>query len=576
MRTPFVALLLCSVATLSSHAAGRVFVGTWGDNPGDARVLLRDDAGGWTDTGLPGATETTIRDLEWDDGILWVSTGDLGAAGGVGHVYRYDGSSWTDVSPPGGFDGPVADVTVIGGALHAATASGIGHLYRFEGGTTWTQLAESIPMGQAVTAPATDGRPVLYMGSEQEDSFWVFDPEGLLPCGSACPITTGPMCPAGCEMGSCVYAVAAFDRGTGPVAFMGSLGGGMYEFDPAAGVFVHALGGYLPSGFDITALTEYAARLWIADKEGALYSSSGSAADIVLEASFGMFDTISRMAVDPDANTLWVGFGDQPWNEWGIGTPAIKTFDGAAWVDRTDGAPLGLGVSALLVAPAPISITCDAGAPATLECAGAESAVTLDASATLVQAPPGTVVGYEWSGDFLEGTATGATALVHFAGLGDHAVTLTVTAEDVVESCSTTVSVVDTTPPAVPASSADLFCLWPLNHRMATFGAADFAPLVTDACGGAASVTIVGCASDEPEDSTGDGSTEGDCEVAADGSALRARAERQGMRPDGRRYAVSVVATDASGNASAPVIVGNIHVPRDQSAHPADCRRGER
>ncbi len=129
------------------------------------------------------------------------------------------------------------------------------------------------------------------------------------------------------------------------------------------------------------------------------------------------------------------------------------------------------------------------------------------------------------------------------------------------------VRVVDTTPPVI--SGDERLCLWSPNHWTACFSPRDFHPEVRDACGGEVTWRFAGCASDQPEDALGDGAFAPDCFVSEDGSFC-VRSERQGMVAAGRRYGVLAVATDACGNSSAPTLIGDIWVPRDQREHP-DC-----
>jgi len=128
-----------------------------------------------------------------------------------------------------------------------------------------------------------------------------------------------------------------------------------------------------------------------------------------------------------------------------------------------------------------------------------------------------------------------------------------------------TIEVQDTTPPDVVASDEDLACLRQRNHRMVCFDAAAFAPEISDNCSEPITWAIVGCASDQPDDGSGDGNTEPDCQVSDDGQSFCVRAERAGGQAEGRRYSVTIEATDACGNTSAPVAIGNIHVPHDSS-----------
>jgi len=161
---------------------------------------------------------------------------------------------------------------------------------------------------------------------------------------------------------------------------------------------------------------------------------------------------------------------------------------------------------------------------------------------------------------------------------GEYVLTRTWSAEDRCGNRSTAravITVIDTTPPVVFESEEDLHCLWPPSHGFACFTQADFAPLITDDCSEPVSWRFVGCDSDQPEDGTGDGNTEADCVVGPDGRSFCVRAERQGGRRTGRRYAVRIVAEDACGNESASARIGTIWVPHDGSGRPESCRSGE-
>lgn len=125
-------------------------------------------------------------------------------------------------------------------------------------------------------------------------------------------------------------------------------------------------------------------------------------------------------------------------------------------------------------------------------------------------------------------------------------------------SGSTTVTVVDTTPPTISVRVTP-DTLWPPNHKMA-----DITAMVTvsDICDAHPTVRLVSITSNEPDDANGvgDGETKNDIQGAIFNSEdyrFQLRAERDG-NGDGRVYMITYSATDASGNSangSAAVLV---------------------
>jgi hypothetical protein len=274
------------------------------------------------------------------------------------------------------------------------------------------------------------------------------------------------------------------------------------------------------------------------------------------------------LVVDPDADELWASFGSHPFlSGWGS-AQQVESFDGVTWTVR--GTPLTFpgDVSALLAVS---DVECDAGSPQVAECAGLTE-VVLDGSGTRVSPGVAGAVEHVWTGPFVEGTARGVSPTVHFEGVGSHDVELVVTAGSGSASCATRVEVVDTRPPVVTPASDPLACLWPPNHRLVSFSTSDLAPSLVDGCSQDVRWVFADCASSEPDDGLGDGRTGADCVVSDDGLTLTARAERQGLTPTGRRYAVRIIATDASGNATAPAWIGDIVVPHDAADVPCGGR----
>jgi hypothetical protein len=124
-------------------------------------------------------------------------------------------------------------------------------------------------------------------------------------------------------------------------------------------------------------------------------------------------------------------------------------------------------------------------------------------------------------------------------------------------SCSTTVTVTDSTPPVITHASATPNSLWPPNHTMVpvTVNA-----VVTDNCG---SVTwkIISVQSNEPVNGLGDGDTAPDWQITGDHAVLL-RAERSGTG-SGRVYTLTLQAKDVAGNLSATKTV-TVKVPKNQ------------
>jgi predicted extracellular nuclease len=118
------------------------------------------------------------------------------------------------------------------------------------------------------------------------------------------------------------------------------------------------------------------------------------------------------------------------------------------------------------------------------------------------------------------------------------------TADPIASNNSATAGVtVTNTAPTLSAVTASTTRLWPANHKMVdvTIGYT-----ATDQCGPVSATLSV--TSSEPVNGTGDGDTAPDWEVV-NNNLVRLRAERSGGGP-GRIYTVTIIATDAAGQAS--------------------------
>ena len=156
--------------------------------------------------------------------------------------------------------------------------------------------------------------------------------------------------------------------------------------------------------------------------------------------------------------------------------------------------------------------------------------------------------------DSLAGTNVSLAAILP---LGTNVVAVTATDSSTNSAaCSTTVTVVDTTPPVIHSVTANPAVLWPPNHKMITVQVhAD----VTDTCG-AATWKIISVTSNEAVDAKGSGHTSPDWQITGD-HTVKLRAERSG-KCSGRIYTITIKATDLSGNTSQKTVT--VTVPHSQ------------
>jgi hypothetical protein len=153
------------------------------------------------------------------------------------------------------------------------------------------------------------------------------------------------------------------------------------------------------------------------------------------------------------------------------------------------------------------------------------------------------------------GVAQEVSLLAHFE-VGTNQVGLAVSdGVAPVATCSTTVTVQDTTPPVITSITASPDVLWPPNHKLVNVA---ITVVAADACGGV-TAKIVSVTSNEPENGLGDGDTAPDWLVTSD-LGLILVAERAG-NGNGRTYTINVeVADDNENTASGQVTVT---VPHD-------------
>lgn len=210
----------------------------------------------------------------------------------------------------------------------------------------------------------------------------------------------------------------------------------------------------------------------------------------------------------------------------------------------------------------PPTVTCPAP-PAPIECAG--SAGTTVEITVNVADPNGDEVELVW---WIDGVAyetnkvaaSSTPTAVSFQGLfglGTHKV-MVKASDGVAEpvSCTTAVTIVDTTPPEVQRVLALPNVLWPANHKLVPVR---LQVKATDLCGSVTS-KIVSVTSNEPVNDKGDGNTSPDWQITGD-LKLKLRAERSG-KGSGRIYAMTVETADESGNKSTNTVT--VTVPHDK------------
>ncbi len=117
---------------------------------------------------------------------------------------------------------------------------------------------------------------------------------------------------------------------------------------------------------------------------------------------------------------------------------------------------------------------------------------------------------------------------------------------------TTTVTVVDTTPPTIQNVTATPGSLWPPNHKMVPV---TFTVDVLDICDAAPSCQVISAVSNEAVNGKGDGNTTPDWRIVDD-LMVELRSERSGPG-SGRVYTVTVRCTDDSGNSA----LRNVDVP---------------
>lgn len=200
-----------------------------------------------------------------------------------------------------------------------------------------------------------------------------------------------------------------------------------------------------------------------------------------------------------------------------------------------------------------------------VECTGPTlTPVTLDGTASYDTDPADFVSHYQW---FHQALGISNEAVAHTSLPLGMPTTYTLHVYDRelgADMASTSVTVVDTTPPSLAISPATE-CLWPPDHKMQCFTlGADITWTATDTCDPNPSVRIASVTSNQPTFKFGSGNTSGDYTWTDTGFCVRR--ERSAVFGP-RTYTVDVVATDHSGNSAHRNVLVTIPMDQAQGCH---------
>ena len=200
-------------------------------------------------------------------------------------------------------------------------------------------------------------------------------------------------------------------------------------------------------------------------------------------------------------------------------------------------------------------------APANVECQGVVTRVRLDGSGS--RDPGGFPLSFTWSTDrpsnVFDDSVSPTPTLSIDSSKGPTVCTVTLTVINsfgLTSTCSTTITVEDTTPPTITKLISTPNVLWPPNRKMVSVRLTVEA---TDNCG-VTECKIIQIRSSEREGWKDPRKADRDWEVTGN-LTLLLRAERSG-EDRGRTYTITVQCRDASGNTSSKDVV--VTVPHDQ------------
>jgi hypothetical protein len=197
--------------------------------------------------------------------------------------------------------------------------------------------------------------------------------------------------------------------------------------------------------------------------------------------------------------------------------------------------------------------TANAGAPQTVECGSNRSGQAV-LSGALSTDPDGfaDIVRFDWSSGSPGASILGSGAsFTKRVPLGTTNFTLTVADRaGSMSTTSTSVKVVDNTPPVFQSATSVTDCLWPPDHALRLFRLGnEIKAAATDTCdGGSSTIRIVNVVSDQPVLGGGSGATTPDVRFGP--NAFCIRSERAGTIAKPRTYTVTLESVDKSGNRS--------------------------
>jgi len=242
----------------------------------------------------------------------------------------------------------------------------------------------------------------------------------------------------------------------------------------------------------------------------------------------------------------------------GVWPISVLVLSGNTLYGTTSGGYWGNGtVFSLSLSPTPPTISCSE--PQILECINGTAVGTIQAEAQDTNGNPLQVV---WTIDGTPSqtnsipsdgtiTASNVTFTANF-GLGDHVVVVSASnGQTDPVTCSTTVTVHDTTPPQITRMMATPNVLWPPNHRMVPV---NLLVKAVDNCDPSPVVKITNVTSNEPQNLLAP-----DWEITG-AQSLNLRAERLGKGQD-RVYTIVVQCKDLSGNVSSASV--DVTVPHN-------------